>query len=114
MVFLSKHYDAIMHLAACLLLSSFLIDNDKVKGIGFVCSALLAGISAGAFLYNLIKKKNKGPFLSSESHWYWIGLFLIAAALLYNDGNRIIALVLILLCVIYSLTLMLFKNTHRQ
>lgn len=113
MAFLSKHYDAIMHLAASLLLSSFLIDNDKVKGIGFVCSALLAALSVGVFLYNLIKNKNSDLLLSLESKWYWIGLFFIAATLLYNEGDQIIALVLILLCVVYSLTLMLFKKQQR-
>ena len=91
---LSKHSDAIIHLAACILLSSFIVNNETVKGIGFVCAALLAVPSAIAVICDLIKKRKS--FLFFESRRYWSGLILIAAAVLYNAGN-IIALALLIL-----------------
>lgn len=94
MEFLSKHSEAIIHLAACILLSSCIVDNETVKGIGFVSSALLAVPSAVAKIYDLIK--NKKTILFFESRRYWAGLILITAALLYNDGY-IIALALLML-----------------
>jgi len=94
MEFLSKHSDAIIHLAACILLSSFIVNNETVKGIGFVCSALLAVPSAIVIICDLIKKRKSLLFF--ESRRYWSGLILIAAALLYNAGS-IIALALLIL-----------------
>lgn len=91
---LSKHSDAIIHLAACILLSSFIVNNETVKGIGFVCAALLAVPSAIAVICDLIKKRKS--FLFFESRRYWSGLIIIAAALLYNAGY-VIALALLIL-----------------
>lgn len=94
MDFWTKHSEVIIHLAACILLSSFIVNNETVKGIGFVCSALLAVPSAIAVICDLIKKRKS--FLFFESRRYWSGLILIAAALLYNAGY-IIALALLIL-----------------
>lgn len=94
MELLSKHSESIIHLAACILLSSFIVDNETIKGIGFVSSALLAVPSAVAKIYDLIK--NRKTLLFFESRRYWAGLILITAAMLYNDGY-IIALALLML-----------------
>lgn len=107
MEYLSKHSEAIIHFAACILLSSFIVDNETVKGIGFVSSALLAVPSAVAKSYDLIKNRKKLLFF--ESRRYWAGLILIAAALLYNDGN-IIALALLMLGVFVFLLAVFSKE----
>ena len=94
MELLSKHSEAIIHLAVCVLLSSSIINNETVKGIGIICSALLAVLSTVAIIYDLIKKRKS--FLFFESRRYWSGLILIIAALSYNEGY-IISLALLIL-----------------
>lgn len=106
MEYLSKHSEAIIHLAACIVLSSFIVDNETVKGICFVSSAFLVVPSAVAIIYDLIK--NRKTLLFFESRRYWAGLILIAAALLYNDGN-LIALALLMLGV-FDFLLALFSK----
>jgi hypothetical protein len=116
MGFLNKHSDFFVFLAACILLSSFLINDEVIKGIGFVCSAILAVPSAISIIYNLIKYNNGSLCLSFESHGYWVGIILIAAALLYNDGYSFISLVLLILCVINILFSILYsiKQSHKK
>ena len=92
----SKHLDGFLFIGGCILLSSFLVNKESISAIGFICSAVIIIPSVVLKFYHLFTEKNLESFLSSEADLYWIGFFLITAALLFNDGY--IALSIILLC----------------
>ena len=110
MDYLSKHIDGYIFIGGCILLSSFLINNEAIRSIGFVCSALMIIPSVILKFYHLIKRRNIESFLSSEADLYWIGFFLILAALLFNDGYLELSIILLIFSVVCLFVPFLFNR----
>ena len=113
MDFFKRYYDVFAFLGISVFISACFINNPVIAGVGFICSILVVTPSLVALFYSLIKYKKTESFLYSETQWYWNGLFLIIATLLYNVGYPIVSLVILLFTVSHLiLGFIQKKNNH--
>ncbi len=116
MDFLKRFFDIFAFLGSCIFVSACFINNPVIAGIGYICSIILVAPSLiilfrGIFTF---KYQEIESSLFAESIWYWDGLFLIVATLLYNVGYPIIALVILASTILHLIISLIHGNKRKH